>query len=96
MGYLNHQQGYREGLRETRSIVKMIEESAEKVVGDSYKVMPSGAGHDAQIFAGYMPTGMLFVPSIGGISHNVEEETDIDDLVNGIEVLAETLYKLAY
>lgn len=39
---------------------------------------------------------MLFVPSIGGISHNVEEETDIDDLVKGIEVLVETLYKIAY
>ena len=77
-------------------IVNMIEESAEKVVGDSYKVMPSGAGHDSQIFSNYMPTGMVFVPSIGGISHNVEEETDIEDLVKGIEVLAETLYKLAY
>ncbi|WP_371814528.1 M20/M25/M40 family metallo-hydrolase [Jeotgalicoccus sp. WY2] len=52
--------------------------------------MPSGAGHDSQIFAGYMPTGMIFVPSIGGISHNVEEETDVEDLVKGIEVLAET------
>ena len=58
--------------------------------------MVSGAGHDTQIFSQFVPSGMLFVPSIGGISHNVEEETDIEDLVKGIEVLAETLYKLAY
>lgn len=58
--------------------------------------MPSGAGHDSQIFAKYVPTAMLFVPSIDGISHNVKEETNIEDLVKGIEVLKETLYELAY
>lgn len=78
------------------SIVKVIESSAQKEVGDQYKVMPSGAGHDSQIFAKYVPTAMLFVPSIDGISHNVKEETNIEDLVKGIEVLKETLYELAY
>ncbi|CPN88583.1 allantoate amidohydrolase [Staphylococcus aureus] len=39
---------------------------------------------------------MMFVPSIAGISHNVHEETNIEDLVKGIEVLKETLYELAY
>ncbi len=77
-------------------IIKTIEESAKEIAGDSYKVMPSGAGHDAQIFAEFVPTGMIFVPSIGGISHNIEEETDIEDLVRGIEVLAQSIYKLAY
>ena len=39
---------------------------------------------------------MLFVPSINGVSHNVEEETNVEDLVKGIEVLKQVLYKLAY
>lgn len=78
------------------NIVKTIEEAAKEYAGDSYKVMSSGAGHDSQIFSEFVPTGMIFVPSIGGISHNVEEETDIEDLVRGIEVLAETIHKLAY
>ena len=77
-------------------IIKTIEESSKKVTSNNYKRMVSGAGHDTQIFSQFVPSGMLFVPSIGGISHNVEEETDIDDLVTGIEVLVETLYKLAY
>ena len=77
-------------------IIKTIEESSKKVTSNNYKRMVSGAGHDTQIFSQFVPSGMLFVPSIGGISHNVEEETDIEDLVKGIEVLAETLYKLAY
>lgn len=77
-------------------IIKTIEESAEEVASGDYKVMVSGAGHDTQVFAQFVPAGMLFVPSIGGLSHNVEEETDIEDLVKGIEVLAEALYKLAY
>jgi len=38
----------------------------------------------------------LFVPSIGGISHNISEETKIEDLVKGIEVLSDVLYELAY
>ena len=63
-------------------------------VGDSYKLMPSGAGHDAQIFADFVPTAMLFVPSIGGISHNTNEETKIEDLVKGIEVLKDVLFEL--
>lgn len=79
-----------------KSIITTIEEATKKVASDNYIVMPSGAGHDAQIFAKYVPTGMIFVPSINGISHNVAEETDIEDLVKGIEVLAETLYQLAY
>ncbi|MGE8035426.1 allantoate amidohydrolase [Lysinibacillus sp. KCTC 33748] len=77
-------------------IVRIIEQAAKNNVGDQYKVMPSGAGHDSQIFAQYVPTAMLFVPSIGGISHNITEETKIEDLVKGIEVLADVLYELAY
>lgn len=77
-------------------IVQIIEQAAKNNVGDQYKLMPSGAGHDSQIFAQYVPTAMLFVPSIDGISHNINEETKIADLVKGIEVLIDVLYELAY
>ncbi len=51
--------------------------------------MPSGAGHDAQILAQIMPAAMLFVPSIGGISHHIAEDTARDDIVVGCQVLAD-------
>lgn len=79
-----------------KEIIQIVEQAAKDNVGDSYKLMPSGAGHDAQIFADFVPTAMLFVPSIGGISHNTNEETKIEDLVKGIEVLKDVLYELAY
>lgn len=79
------------------SLVKVVEQAAEQVVSSNdSKMMPSGAGHDSQIFAKYIPTAMLFVPSINGVSHNVTEETNIEDLVKGIEVLKQVLYQLAY
>ena len=51
--------------------------------------MPSGAGHDAQYIARRMPAAMLFMPSIGGISHHWAEDTKDEDLALGIEVLGE-------
>ena len=51
--------------------------------------MPSGAGHDAQILATIMAAGMLFVPSIGGISHHWNENTADADIVTGAEVFVE-------
>lgn len=62
----------------------------------SYKVMHSGAGHDSQIFAPHIPTVMMFVPSIHGISHNPAEATKLADLAEGVKLLTEVLYKLAY
>ena len=50
--------------------------------------MPSGAGHDAQILAQRLPTGMLFIPSIGGISHDIAEDTAEKDIVRGCRALA--------
>lgn len=61
-----------------------------------YKLMHSGAGHDSQIFAPFVPTAMLFVPSRDGISHNPAEFTEPDDLVKGVETLIGVLYELAY
>jgi allantoate deiminase len=53
--------------------------------------LPSGAGHDAQVMAGIGPIGMIFVPSVDGISHSPLERTDPDDLVAGADVLLHTL-----
>jgi beta-ureidopropionase / N-carbamoyl-L-amino-acid hydrolase len=57
--------------------------------------MPSGAGHDAQMFAPHAPTGMIFVPSKGGISHNPAEWTSPDQCLAGAEVLQDVLRELA-
>lgn len=62
----------------------------------NYHVMHSGAGHDSQIFAPHVPTAMIFVPSIKGISHNPAEATHVSDLVEGVRALTATLYQLAY
>jgi N-carbamoyl-L-amino-acid hydrolase len=71
-------------------IQALIEASSEKL-GLSYKYMPSGAGHDAQDMAKITPTGMIFVPSRGGISHSPKEFTSAEDMANGASVLAETI-----
>lgn len=77
---------------------EMIEliENACKEQKLNYRILHSGAGHDSQIIAKYVPTGMIFVPSIKGISHNPAEKTKLEDLQQGIEALKNTLYKLAY
>jgi N-carbamoyl-L-amino-acid hydrolase len=59
------------------------------------KRMPSGAGHDAQAFAPNCPTGMIFVPSVEGISHNVREHTDPADIERGANVLLQVMLQLA-
>jgi beta-ureidopropionase / N-carbamoyl-L-amino-acid hydrolase len=54
-----------------------------------HQPMPSGAGHDAQILAQRLPSAMLFVPSIGGISHHYAENTRDEDIVLGCQILAD-------
>ena len=56
--------------------------------------LPSGGGHDAMVLARFMPTAMLFVPSIGGRSHDVEEDTDEKDIILGCEVLARVVDRI--
>ena len=63
--------------------------AAERHAPGRHQLMPSGAGHDAQILAEIMPAGMLFVPSIGGISHHYTEDTNDDDLVLGCQVFVD-------
>ncbi|MBN8896807.1 MAG: Zn-dependent hydrolase [Rhodospirillales bacterium] len=63
--------------------------AAEAIAPGKWQEMPSGAGHDAQNIARRMPAAMLFVPSIGGISHHWAEDTKDEDLMQGIRVLDE-------
>ena len=63
--------------------------AAEDIVPGRWQRMPSGAGHDAQYMAPHMPSAMLFVPSIGGVSHHWSEDTSDADLMTGFRVLAE-------
>ena len=74
--------------------VALVEATA-KQLDLSVKRLPSGAGHDAQMLARICPTAMIFVPSVGGISHNVKEYTSPSDLEAGANVLLHTLLKLA-
>jgi beta-ureidopropionase / N-carbamoyl-L-amino-acid hydrolase len=57
--------------------------------------MPSGANHDARHLAAITEVGMLFVPSVGGVSHSPEEYTAIKDICAGVQVLAHALLRLA-
>lgn len=77
------------------NITSVIENACKKNNID-YKIMHSGAGHDSQIIAPRIPTAMIFVPSIKGISHNPAEDTKTEDLNKGIETLKASLYELAY
>jgi len=63
-------------------------------LGLSHKLMPSGAGHDAQSLSHIVPVGMIFVPSQNGISHSAEEFSAPDAITNGANVLLHTLLKL--
>ena len=77
-----------------RRVVTLVESTA-KSLGLSVQRMPSGAGHDAQVLAAVCPAGMVFVPSVNGISHNPAEHTEPDDLVVGSNVLLNTVVALA-
>jgi beta-ureidopropionase / N-carbamoyl-L-amino-acid hydrolase len=76
------------------AVVDLVEATARRL-GHSVRRLPSGAGHDAQMLARVCPAGMIFVPSVGGISHNVEEFTELADLEAGANVLLHTLLALA-
>lgn len=60
-----------------------------------FHIMVSGAYHDAMHIAQFAPMGMIFVPSRDGISHSPHEWTDMSDIANGVEILADTIYHLA-
>ena len=69
---------------------RIIANAAEEL-GLSFEPMPSGAGHDAQHIATIAPTGMIFVPSVDGISHSPKEYTTAADMAKGASVLLRTV-----
>lgn len=84
-----------EPVRMDARLVAALSRAAEAEVPGGWRRMPSGALHDATNAARHMPVGMLFVPSIGGISHAFAEDTDEADLVAGLKVLAAAVDRLA-
>lgn len=76
-----------------RSLQGIIAATA-KQLKFSTKLMPSGAGHDAQEMANLGPIGMIFIPSVGGISHSPKEFSNSSDIENGANVLLGTLRSL--
>ncbi len=75
-------------------LVAALEAAAEEETPGRWRRMTSGALHDAMNVARVMPAAMLFVPSIGGISHAFDEDTREDDLVTGLRVLARAVSKI--
>ena len=75
-------------------LVSLIEQKA-KELDYSYVIMPSGAGHDAQFFCDHTRAAMIFVPSVGGISHAPDEWTHWSDVERGAQLLFETVMELA-
>ena len=75
-------------------VVALVEEVAS-AHGHTVRRLPSGAGHDAQMLARVCPSGMVFVPSARGISHNPAEHTDDGDLEAGANVLLQCVVRLA-
>ena len=69
--------------------------TAAAALGLTTMELPSGAGHDAQALAAITPSGMVFVPSVGGISHDPTEQTAWEDCVNGANVLLGATLQLA-
>jgi N-carbamoyl-L-amino-acid hydrolase len=68
--------------------------ASAKSLGFTYKTMQSGAGHDAQEISHIAPVAMIFVPSIGGISHSPKEFSKASDMANGANVLLNTIFAI--
>jgi N-carbamoyl-L-amino-acid hydrolase len=75
-------------------LVDRVEHHA-RALSLSTRRMPSGAGHDAQMMQRLCPTAMIFVPSVAGLSHNVKEHTEAEDLGAGAQVLLNLMVELA-
>jgi N-carbamoyl-L-amino-acid hydrolase len=71
-------------------------ETACQRLGIPFMNMISYAGHDAQIMSSFTPSGMIFIPSVKGISHSPREFTEWDDVVHGADVLLHTILEIAY
>jgi N-carbamoyl-L-amino-acid hydrolase len=71
------------------SLQQHIAAAAERHVPGAWRHMPSAAGHDPMVLGDYLPCGMVFIPSIGGISHDFAEDSQAADIVLGCQVLAD-------
>lgn len=80
-------------VRLNKNIINVIEKVSQKLEYKSLQ-MPSWASHDASPIAHVIPTGMIFVPSVNGISHHRDEFTEEEDLIKGAIVLVNSLLKL--
>lgn len=83
-----------EPVRFDESVVSLIEQVSVDL-GQSSRRMTSGAGHDAQMVAQIAPAAMIFVPSLDGVSHNPREDTRVEHLEIGANVLLHTMLRLA-
>jgi N-carbamoyl-L-amino-acid hydrolase len=72
----------------------LIEAAAEHHAPRMHLRMPSAAGHDAAVLAERMPAGMMFIPSLGGVSHHWSEDTSEDDIVLGARVFADAAFRI--
>ncbi len=91
---INYERSTRVAPAMADSSVQQVITEAASALGLSSRAMPSGAGHDAQVLASIGPMGMIFVPSVGGISHSPLEFTEPEDVVNGANVLLRSVLRL--
>jgi N-carbamoyl-L-amino-acid hydrolase len=78
----------------TDKALQQVINTTAKSLGFSTKFMQSGAGHDSQHIASIAPAAMIFIPSVGGISHSPKEFSTATDMANGANVLLQTILKL--
>ncbi|HEY5771525.1 MAG TPA: M20/M25/M40 family metallo-hydrolase, partial [Chitinophagaceae bacterium] len=78
----------------TNKALQQTINTSAKALGFSTKFMQSGAGHDSQHIASIAPAAMIFIPSVGGISHSPKEFSTATDMANGANVLLQTILKL--
>jgi N-carbamoyl-L-amino-acid hydrolase len=78
----------------THKTLQQTINASAKALGFSTKMMQSGAGHDSQHMAAIAPSGMIFIPSVGGISHSPKEFSTSRDMANGVNVLLGTILTL--
>lgn len=81
-------------IRMGQAVVTGLRETCEEN-GMSYRLMPSGAGHDAMNMAQLCPVGMIFIPSKNGLSHNPEEYSSLEQIAVGIDLLEKEILKWA-
>jgi hydantoinase/carbamoylase family amidase len=75
-------------------VIDAVREACQEL-GVKHRAMTSGAYHDAMVLGAQVPMGMIFVPSVGGLSHHPDEFTAAADIDRGVQVLAGALARLA-